>query len=343
MLEAPLAPRAMCVVEGAQPALVLVDEGAPTWMPLAPAAPADATTASSPIAATAKAGVRAAHPRVSDPADWRGKLQAGGAPQAGAAPAARTAAAAARANVAVAAVEDIAAEPATHWRDELCDWADKQLAAPRRALETPAFPDGSTLATTIVRLALDDRAARALAFVYGARLNGQAQVSAAAVARVLEGDDDAWDEALGAGLATQLGLLRARDGRVAVSGPAARFLDGLPPRVPILVGAMSDAELPSGNVRLDGDVEPHAAVGERLAKQYGYDVALVVVEGATPARMLASKLVEARLHGAWPVIDVIVKAAKWAHALDEGPSVVIVRGDEIPARIAALPPLARSR
>ena len=343
MLQAPLAPRAMCLVEGANPALVLVDEGAPTWMALSPAAPADATPAAGAAATAAKPGAREAHPRVSDRADWRGKLQAAKAAQAAAAPAARAAAGAARANVAVAAVEDLATEPATHWRDELCEWADKQLASPRRALETPAFPDESTLATTIVRLALDDRAARALAFVYSARLNGHAQVPAATVARVLDGDDDAWDEALGNGLATQLGLLRVRDGRVAVSAPAARFLDGLPPHVPILAGALSDAELPNGNVRLDGGVEPHAAIGERLANLYGYDVALVLVEGDKPARMLASKLVEARLHGAWPVVDVIVKAARWAHALDDGPSVVIVRGDEVPALIAALPPLARSQ
>ena len=50
-------------------------------------------------------------------------------------------------------------------------------------------------------------------------------------------------------------------------------------------------------------------------------------------------LVEARLHGAWPVVDVSVKAARWTGALDEGPTVVVVRGDEVPAAIAALPSL----
>ncbi|MGZ3439341.1 MAG: hypothetical protein ACXVDD_07485, partial [Polyangia bacterium] len=94
-----------------------------------------------------------------------------------------------------------------------------------------------------------------------------------------------------------------------------------------------------GNVRLDGGVEPLAEIGARLAAQYGYDVALVLVEGAMPARSLASQLVEARLHGAWPIVDVSVKAARWANALDEGPTVVVVRGDEVPAVIAARPAL----
>lgn len=337
LLKAPMAPRAICVVEGAQPALVLVDDGAPTWMALTPAVAADAPPTSA-TAATAKTptmtGARATHPRVSNPADWRGKLQAAKTAQA-----TSSAQATARAAVAVAAVENLADEPAAHWRDELCDWADKQLAAPRRALETPPLPDDATLAVAIARLALDDRAARALAFVYGARLVGHADVTAATLARVLDGDEGAWDEALGRGLCAQLGLVRARDGRVAVSASAGRFLDGLPPLSTILPGAASDAELPHGNVRIDGGVEPHADIAARLAAEYGYDVALVRVEAPAPAESLASLLVEARLHGAWPVIDVSVKGVKWAHALDEGPSVVIVRGDEFPARIAALPSL----
>ena len=63
------------------------------------------------------------------------------------------------------------------------------------------------------------------------------------------------------------------------------------------------------------------------------------VEGPTPARMLTWKLIEARLHGAWPLVDVSAKAARWAHALDDGPLVVVTRGDEVPAAIALLPAL----
>jgi hypothetical protein len=251
----------------------------------------------------------------------------------GTTPAAATAAA-----VAVAPVDEPADGPA-HWRDELCDWAERQLATPRSIDEPPAPPEVSTLATVNARLALDEHAARALALVYGARLLGHADVPAATVARALDGSEAAWDEALGRGLGGRLGLFRARDGRVALSAPAGRYLDGLPPRIPILPGSASDAELPGGNVRLDGGAEPLAPIGARLAARYGYDVALVLVEGERPARMLAWKLVEARLHGAWPVVDISKKAARWTDALDEGPSVIITRGDEVPSEIKALPAL----
>ncbi len=342
MLTAPVTPRAMCVVEGAQPALVLFSDGALTWMPLgAPAA--DGKTAAPGATAAGATAAKTAHPRVTNAADWRGKLQA--AKASAAAPAAATAAAAttgAATTVAPARAEAVQepAERAAHWRDELCDWAELQLTTPRRMIDAPAPSDDSPLATAIARMALDDRATRALALVYGARLLGHADLPAATVARVLgDGDDAAWDEALGHGLAGRLGLFHARGGRLALSAPAGRFLDGAPPRLPILTGGASDAELPDGAVRLDGGAEPHGDIGARLARQYGYDVALVLVEGAAPARMLARKLIEARLHGAWPLVDVSAKAAPWAHALDDGPCVVIVRGDEVPAAIAALPML----
>ncbi|MGZ3443630.1 MAG: hypothetical protein ACXVDD_29105, partial [Polyangia bacterium] len=346
-IKAPVSPKAICVVEGAKPMLVMVDVGPPTWLPLDVAAASPEPTQASASAAAARPA-REPHPRVSNPADWRGKLQASQSAKSGAATAGAarpSATSSPRGAAAVAAVEAVDAldEPSGHWRDELCDWAEKQLASPRRTLEAPTLPAESTLTTTVARLALDERATRTLQLLYGARLLGQGGVPAASVARALgEGDaadEAAWDEALGRGLLGQLGLVRARYGRLALSAPPGRFLDGAPPRLTILAGGASDAELPGGNVRLDGGVEPHAEIGARLAAQYGYDVALVLVEGATPARSLASMLVEARLHGAWPIVDVSVKAARWASALDEGPTVVVVRGDEVPAMIAALPAL----
>jgi hypothetical protein len=345
----PFSPRALCVVEGAQPALVIVDGDAPVWLPLDFAATTDAATATATLAATAATAAtarsaKAPHPRVSNPADWRGKLQATktGAPSATAAPRPAATIASPSAEAAVPSVEALE-EPAAHWRDELCDWADKQLAAPRRALETPAVADDSTLAIAIARLALDERAARGLQLLYGARLLGHDGVPAATVARALgegQGADEAtWNEALGQGLLGRLGLARIRAGRLVLRAAAGRFLDGAPPELRILVGGASDAELPLGNLRLDGGAEPLAEIGARLAAQYGYDVALVLVDGPTPARTLARRLVEARLHGAWPLIDVSVKAAKWSGALDDGPSVVVARGDELPADIIALPSL----
>ena len=39
------------------------------------------------------------------------------------------------------------------------------------------------------------------------------------------------------------------------------------------------------------------------------------------------------------VVDISKKAARWTDALDEGPSVIITRGDEVPSEIKALPAL----
>ncbi len=49
-------------------------------------------------------------------------------------------------------------------------------------------------------------------------------------------------------------------------------------------------------------------------------------------------VVEARLHGAWPLVEITADPAEWRDALDEGPTVVVVRG-ELPPALAALPEL----
>jgi hypothetical protein len=204
----------------------------------------------------------------------------------------------------------------------------------------PRLDAGATLSTVIDRLALDDRAARALALLYGARLLGRGEVAAATVARVLGDppDDAAWETALGRELGGQLGLWRARSGRLALSPPVAGFLDGDPPRVKLVPGGASDAELPLGNIRLAGGVEPISAIGARLAQQYGYDVALITASGDAPRARLRAQLVEARLHGAWPLVEIAADPAVWRDSLDDGPTVVVVRGD-LPAALAELPEL----
>jgi hypothetical protein len=221
-----------------------------------------------------------------------------------------------------------------HWRDRLCEWAQSSDDA------APSLPESSTAATLIERLALDAGAARALLLIYGTRLGGggdglAAATVAAAIREVAADDDAAWDEALGRGLLGQLGIVRARDGKLRLSAAAGRFLDGAPPRVTLLRGGAGAAELPTGTVRLDGGAEPLRAIGGRLAERYGYDVALVTVE--TKAALQA-RLAEARMHGAWPLVDGGKSPAAWIDGLDDGPTVVVLRGD-VPARLAELPPL----
>jgi hypothetical protein len=351
-LTPPVTPRAMAVVEGAAPSLVLVDGGTPTWMALRHAAVPEPIV---PTTALPARGDGQAQPRVTESADWRNKLKRGGEPtppRPAAAPATTATATTATATTMTATattataeakpVEEI--EPATHWRDALADWAEKVLATPRRELPAPSLPDEATLAMASARMTLDAPAALALTLVYGARLVGHGEgVAAATVARALTAagasGDDAWAEALGRGLLGRLGLVRAQDGRLRASVAAARFLDGAPPRFAILGGTPSDVDLPEGNVRLDGAVAPLDELGRELARRYGYDVALLKIADRDPARQLRSLLVEARLHGAWPVVDVIIKAARWAHVLDDGPTVIVARGEELPARVQAMPPV----
>ena len=343
------APPAFCVVEGAAPALVLSDGATLSWMPLSPAMPTDSRA---PLAAATmaqptpvKLSTRAPHPRISDPRDWRARL---GTSDAGSAVLASLATAPSPAPPIAEpaappgpATDD--AEEELHWRDQLCDWSEKLIGAPRRLWPTPPWPSHSTLAVLAARLALDERATRALALLYGARLLGEGDgPPAATVARALTaaapGDDGAWDEALGRGLLGQLGLARARRGRLRLSAAAARFLDGAPPHVTILGGGANDADLPAGCRRIDGGGEPLATIGARLADRFGYDVALLPIDGDAPRGRLAARLVEARLHGAWPLIDTAADPTGWLDALDDGPTVIVVRGAP-PAQVASLPSL----
>ena len=132
--------------------------------------------------------------------------------------------------------------------------------------------------------------------------------------------------------------MRARDGALGLTAATGRFVDGAPPRVQLVAGGPGAAELPAGNTRVDGGAEPLGAIAARLAAEFGYDVALVSVDGEAPRRALKSRLVEARLHGAWPLVDVHADPGRWLDALDEGPTVVVVRG-EVPPALAALPAL----
>ncbi len=231
------------------------------------------------------------------------------------------------------------------WRERLCDWAEQLLAQPRTKRPLPTFVD-TQLAEAAERLGLGPRSQRALAIVYGARLLGHDGVPAAILARALNdgaaADDDSWDEALGRGILARLRLARARDGRLRLRAAAARFLDGAPPRLTVVHGQGAHQLPPSGPAHLCTD-GPLPALGADLAARFGYDVALLPLEGNgdasdRPRRILADRLCEARLLGAWPIIDSAADPAGWLAALDDGPALVVVRG-ALPPSLAALPPL----
>jgi hypothetical protein len=64
----------------------------------------------------------------------------------------------------------------------------------------------------------------------------------------------------------------------------------------------------------------------------------VSVDDAAPRAAVAAGLTEARLHGAWPLVDAGTDPAAWIAALDAGPTVVVVRG-ALPPALSSLPPL----
>lgn len=330
-LTTPVVPVAFAVVEGAAPSLVLAARGALTWMELSPAMPGEAARATQ--AAKTKAVTATANPAPRRDEDWRARL-ASSAPSSSSSSSSRTATAVAKSK----RTEEPRGDGS--WRDRLCDWVEGVLAAPRRGSPLPSLPPEATASLLTDRLALDARAARALALLYGARLLGDGDgLAPATVARALgDGEpcaDADWDEALARGLLGQLGVAAMRNGKLRLTEAAARFLDGAAPRLTLLVGGAGRAELPAGNVRVDGGARPLADVGAELAERYGYDVALVRVERR---RELTARLAEARMHGAWPVVDAGKSPSAWIDGLDDGPTVIVVRG-EAHGRLARLPSL----
>ena len=340
VVTAPFSPRALCVVEGAQPALVLVDGAEPIGS-----------------RSTSPRRPRLARPRRRRRRRRRRARKSGASARLQSRRLARQAAGdeVGSAGAGAGLVGERARRASSpRWRRSKRSRSARRTGATSCATgprSSSARRDGrsrrrrvaddSTLAITIARLALDERATRALQLLYGARLLGHAGVRRrrwrARSARGKAPTKPAGTRRSPAACSVSSAWPAHATAASSYARPVGRFLDGAPPRLTILAGGASDAELPGGNVRLDGGAEPLAQIGVRLAAQYGYDVALVLVDGPTPARTLATMLVEARLHGAWPIVDVSVKAAKWSSALDEGPTVVVARGDELPAAVAALP------
>jgi hypothetical protein len=364
------APLSICVVESPQPMLVVHTSGAgaPEWIPLPHVVAAEAmkptTTAATPATTTpattttATTGERATPAASAAPAgDWRARLHEGRA--ATAATPTRSPAAAFDTTDSDDNAEELeldeqldddedARKPAgSAWRERLCDWAESLLAQPRTKRPLPTFA-ATQLAEAAERLGLGPRSQRALAIVYGARLLGHDGVPAAIFARALNDgaapDDDSWDEALGRGVLARLRLARGRGGRLTLRAAAARFLDGAPPRLTVVHGRGAHQLPPSGPAHLRTDGRPLPALGADLAARFGYDVALLPIavdgDGASdrPRRLVADGLCEARLLGAWPIIDSAGDPARWLPALDDGPALVVVRG-ALPDALAALPPL----
>jgi hypothetical protein len=339
-LTAPVEPQALCVAEGATPALVVHGAGdeAPHFVPLARAMAYEAerppppvlsrATRTAPAVTTIARGTTAPPATTSTP-PLRVPLRP--TPSATPAPAPAT--------------DD---EPAPlpregTWRDQLCDWSARLVADPRRPLALSDPDEASRLADIIERLELDARSTRAVALLYGARLQGEASLPAALVARALGNGAAAtereWDEALGRGALAALGLARARGGRLRLRPLVARFLDGAPPALTIIAAGDGALATPSGATVHEAGEATLEQAGATLAARFGCDVALVPLPSLPSPeelrRQLERALLEAQLHGAWPLVSGADPAA-WLDMLSRLSSVIVVRG-AIPPSLSNLP------
>jgi hypothetical protein len=207
----------------------------------------------------------------------------------------------------------VEANPA--WRDALVDWYRGG------ATDRPPLPDAGPLPEVAARLELGDELTPALALLYAAYLDGHDGVSAAALARLLDGG---WAEALGQGELAASGAARWRRAKVGLTAPVRAALDEAEPRLGALVA--SDAAPPPGRVAVIATGEDLPALAAWLAPQYGP----LLVANPRGAAHLGRFAVEARLRGAAPLLVAPTDAPL------PNPAVVVV-ADEAAARALGIP------
>lgn len=191
---------------------------------------------------------------------------------------------------------------ASSWRDAVVRWVS---GGERGHLGEPP-PLAPRLHELLLRLELPTSLAPALQALYGAHLLGRRAGSAALLAAALGEDrrEASWREALGGGALAQSGLLRARRSRVRLAGAARRFLDELPAKHGVLVGA---GERPAGPApaalvcALPADADAARAALEELAGALGGKL-LVARAPLRDARHVDKLCREARVRGALAVV-----------------------------------------
>jgi hypothetical protein len=125
--------------------------------------------------------------------------------------------------MASSAVRAAAAGGARSWRGELAIYGAQAIAGVPGA---PPEVHGNELAILARRLSLPEEARLASTILYAAWLAGQPFLPIVQLAALL--GEGGWPEALGTGALGQLGLLRHRDGAVALRRSVADALDGRP-------------------------------------------------------------------------------------------------------------------
>lgn len=202
-------------------------------------------------------------------------------------------------------------------RAKLVAWA-----AVGKASAPPPVPKLDELAQ---RFSLDVRSCTLLSVLYAAWLEGDGKVGVpvAQAARALGNDEPAWTDALAQGRLGTLGWVRADYGRLRLRPPVGRFLDEAAPAVRLIApaaGSTRTAEPPSVASQWDRHGADLDVRLRELADACQVLVAAIDLDALPAARFdraLDARLLEARLHGALPVLHAIGQPAIDAARLAE--------------------------
>lgn len=196
-----------------------------------------------------------------------------------------------------------------NWRDAVALFAKNPDA---RAFERDrAVPARVTLLLT--RVELGAHLAVALVNLYGSYLQGEAGVSRAALARLLDGN---WNEALGQGELARHGIADFSSHLVALTAPVLRFLDEQAPQGSLARGS-AEAVIGLGvgqprAVVVDGAVWADAsALAQHAAATFG-GVWLAIADHAATTAMVTLAALEARLAGAGLIVAIADGEAAYA-------------------------------
>ena len=161
----------------------------------------------------------------------------------------------------------------------------------------------------LTRVELGAHLAVALVYLYGSYLQGEAGVSRAALARLLDGN---WNEALGQGELARHGIADFSSHLVALTAPVLRFLDEQAPQGSLARGS-AEAVIGLGRaVVVDGAVWADAsALAQHAAATFG-GVWLAIADHAATTAMVTLAALEARLAGAGLIVAIADGAAAYA-------------------------------
>jgi len=283
--------------------VVLPETGIPMLIPLSGGAPRPILSKVAPPPAPARAEVSEAP--VPAPAsvvvsrldEWRAQVQTAVSATTAAPPSKEP------------AIRVLGEEPRSRSRAELCAWSDNVRA--RHSTAPPPPPQVWNLTTLAHRFGIDLRSRTLIALLYAAWLDGDGRkgLPVAHIARALGNDELAWIEALAQGRVGRLGWIRSKLGRTRLHPQVGRFLDEAPPHVKLVAPGVDTAkslEPPTSPSlwRTAGEGAVHDRV-PALASACGMAIAEIDLDAIRPDRfekVLGDRLLEARLHGALPVL-----------------------------------------